>query len=412
MMMKKKIRVLIWGAGNMGEKVYKKFLNSGDIEVVAFGDNSVSKIGTIYCDLPVVSVDNVVENQQNIDFIIISTFDYEPIYKQLTEVISIPIYCNYGAFYMEILSFRCSIDITGWCNAKCKYCYTGRKNRLGISTEKTYMTYESLVKTHQHLVETGILYNFNEVMLYSWGEPLLNPDYLRIIEYLSEQGQNYSLSTNASVVKLTNNPIAYKNCSTVIFSLSGMTQESYGKIHGFDLEIIKRNIKELIGNMRMHGFKGDAKLSFHEYKFNKDEVEKAREFAEGLGLIFEPIKAYLASWSLQNDFLNQCVPSEFLKDMKKELYIENIYKTIDERPNDYRCPLENILSIDDKGFIELCCCCDKDAKDFLWKNVLCLENVNAWRTYRKGMLNCSTCVECRTKGIDYWICNPEQYNNT
>lgn len=396
-------RILIWGAGNLGKSVYEKLSKYKTIQIIGFGDNDSSKVGTMYCGMPVVSVDSLIENQKNIDFVIISIFAYEAIYDQLSKIVDVPVYRNYGDFYSEILSFRCSIDISGWCNAKCKYCYTGRKNRECFP-DKTYMSFENFAKIHQHLVESNILYGFNEVMLYSWGEPLLNPDYLKIIDYLNEQGQTYSLSTNGSVLKLIDNSSAYENCTTVIFSLSGMRQDSYKYIHGFDLDIIKKNIEVLITNMREHGFDGDAKLSFHVYKFNKDEVQAAKEYADKLNLIFEPTKAYLASWSLQDMFINQNGSDGLLKEINEELLIEDVPELIKDRPEEYRCLLENILSIDCKGTINLCNRCDNDAPDYIWSSVYDLGCAKEWGEYRQKMLNCYTCQKCRLDGIDYWVC--------
>lgn len=402
--MNNRARILIWGAGNLGKGVYEKLSQYKTIDIIGFGDNDSAKVGTLYCGLPVVSIDGLIEEQKNIDFVIISVFAYEAIYDQLSKIVDVPVYRNYGDFYSEILSFRCSIDISGWCNAKCKYCYTGRKNRECIP-DKTYMSFENFVKIHQHLVESKILYGFNEVMLYSWGEPLLNPDYLKIIDYLSEQGQTYSLSTNGSVLKLTENLHAYENCTTVIFSLSGMKQESYGYIHGFDIEIIKKNIEVLINDMREHGFKGDAKLSFHVYKFNESEVQAAKEYAEKLNLIFEPTKAYLASWSLQDLFISQNDCNELLiKEIKDELLIDDVPELIKGRPQEYRCLLENILSIDCDGIINLCNRCDKDAPDYIWSSIYDINNIKEWRKYRQNMLSCYTCKKCRKDGIDYWVC--------
>ena len=125
---------------------------------------------------------------------------------------------------------------------------------------------------------------------------------------------------------------------------------------------------------------------------------------------FVPIKAYLASWSLQNSYLRESINSDFLKEIESELYLENVHNFIKNRPTDYRCPLENILSVDENGFIELCCCCDKDAKDFLWKNIMNIKSVADWKSYRNEMLTCQTCKECRAIGIDYWICNGENYD--
>lgn len=81
-----------------------------------------------------------------------------------------------------------------------------------------------------------------------------------------------------------------------------------------------------------------------------------------------------------------------------------------DRPTDFRCPLENILSIDENGIIVLCCCCDKDAPDFLWKSIMSINSAAEWKLYRKDMLACQTCKECRYLGVDYWICNGDEYD--
>ena len=162
------------------------------------------------------------------------------------------------------------------------------------------------------MLKIRLIHPFNEILLYNWGEPFLNPDYFKIIEFLNEKNQVYSLSTNASVLKLANEKInsnIYSTCKTVVFSMPGFSQNSYDKIHGFSIEKIKENIQLLITNMREKGFNGDGILSYHVYQFSKKELEEAKEFSIKLDLKFIPIYSYFAGWSLMEKYLTNALSS-------------------------------------------------------------------------------------------------------
>ena len=403
------ISVLIWGTGDTGKHIVSKSLGDARVKIIGFGDDDKSLVGKNFCDLPIYDIETLKNNIKDIDCVIIARNSSEQLYKTIFDELSVPVFRSYKLFCFYCLNMRCSIDISGWCNARCKYCYTGRNNIMNCHHDAKYMKYDEFVKAYTHLTRTGIMHNFNEVMLYSWGDPFLNPDYLKIIEYLNENNQKYAISTNASNPQMINAGDAYKSCSIAIFSLSGFSKESYSRIHGFDIDIIKKNITNLISNMREHGFVGVGKISFHVYKFNEKEVYDAEAFAKSLGLEFEPVKAYLASWSMKKQFLSNQMEKEVLKEVQSELLIENVDNIIKNRPVDYRCPLENIISINMYGDIELCCCSDEDAKDYSWESIYKINNISEWIDYRKEMLRCDTCFECRKLGVDYWMCNGEKY---
>lgn len=401
-----KLKILIWGFGNRGKNLAKKIEKEYDyLELIGFGDNDTEKIGNQYGNVAVYGIEEVERNQKNIDCVIISIPKEEDLYQQLIKKLVIPIYRD----LLELTNKRFSIDITGWCNAKCKWCYTGRKNYIGESLKKKYMQYGDFVKVHQHLVNCGIMHYFQEVMLYSWGEPFLNPDYLRILDYLAYKKQVFSISTNASYPQYTNNNKAYENCKTVVFSLSGITNESYKRIHGFDIEIIKKNIRKIIDNIRQNGFQGEAKLSFHVYKFNQNELEKAKRFAEELELQFEPIPAYLNGMHMRKKYLCGEMSNGEIREVEEELILSHIVGHINERPINYCCPLQNILSIDSDGNLELCCCSDAEMDDVQWGSIFNIKNLEQWQKYRAEMLKSETCQKCREYGIDYWVCNNPKY---
>lgn len=402
-----KLKVIIWGAGYKGKNLAKEIEQNYDcLDVTGFGDNDTKKIGNFYDGVIVYRIDEVKKNQKDIDCVIISIPNEENLYKQLVGELEIPIYRD----VFELMNKRFSIDITGWCNGKCKWCYTGRKNYMNESLNKKYMRYEEFVRVHRHLINAKIMYPFQEIILYSWGEPFLNPDYLKIIDYLAQEEQLFSISTNASCPQYTINSKAYKNCNTVVFSLSGISNKSYKRIHGFDIEIIKKNIKKIIEKMRKNGFQGDAKLSFHVYNYNQNEVEIARKFAEDLNILFESFPAYLCIMSMQTSFWRGEINNEEIQEIRNELIMSHIPKLINERPADYRCPLENMISIDCDGKLELCCGSDAGMKDFKWCSIFDIKKLYQWQKYRAEMLNSTTCNECRKWGIDYQMCNNPNYD--
>lgn len=403
----KKDNVLIWGAANAGKETYMILNEYNSINIIGFADNNKLKRGRIFCGKRVFSLIEVIE-QLEIDYIVIASMYYEQIYYQLTTILDVPIYKN----VLELVDFRVSIDISGWCNAKCKWCVTGIKNRGKKKVLREYMPYEYFKKIYDYMLKIRLIHPFNEILLYNWGEPFLNPDYFKIIEFLNEKNQVYSLSTNASVLKLANEKInsnIYSTCKTVVFSMSGFSQNSYDKIHGFSIEKIKENIQLLITNMREKGFNGDGILSYHVYQFSKKELEEAKEFSIKLDLKFIPIYSYFAGWSLMEKYLTNALSSTQLKEAKQDLFLFHVEELIKSRPDKYNCVLENMLSINCLGNIELCCHCDDKVGDYTWGSLFEVKNVNDWQKLRMKMMSSNTCKECRLLGIDYWIGNNPEY---
>lgn len=392
--------LVIWGTKAKGQNAFEILKEYEEIQIVAFGDNDPEQWGKTCCGKNIINVEQL-EKLQDVDGVVIAASpEYiEEIYKGLENAVKVPIYRNVH----DLADMRASIDISGWCNAQCRWCATGIKNRNGVRTEHTYMSVERFREVYEHLLEANILNRFNEVLLYSWGEPFLNPDYLKILEYLSLNDQVYSMSTNASAVKLSQTPGIYKNCRTFIFSMPGFSQKSYDKIHKFNFEKIKANIKEGIENIRRCGFEGDAILSYHVYQFNKDEIPMARSFAESLGIKFVPIYAYFAGFGLALQYLSDEMTQDVRKAAEQELILDHVSQLMTDRPADFECMIQRMISINAKGQIELCCCADHEVKDYEWGSVFNLKSYPEWEKLRKKMLHSETCKICRESGLCYWI---------
>lgn len=304
---------------------------------------------------------------------------------------------------------RISIDISGFCNARCRWCVTGWKNRQQGYAKPRYMSYKTFVEVYEHLYLKQIIGKNTEIMLYSWGEPFLNRDYVGIVEYLAENGQTFAVSTNASKVQRVNKKDTYKNCDIFIFSIPGFSQASYDHIHGFSFEQIKKNIEIISTNLRESGFIGTGLLSFHVYKFNMHEIEEAERFAHSLKLRFNPYYPYFNGNSMAELYLEGKMSNEMKMMAEEELYLSHVKGLLSKRPKNYHCFLENILSIDCDGNLVLCCASDDGCSDYIWDSIFEISSLEQIKVKRQEMLNCDTCKKCRLLGIDYWMAKNPSY---
>lgn len=402
----KKQKILIWGTAARGERTYELLKEHRRYEIAAFGDNNRELWGSRKHGQPVIGADEL-QTETGIGGIVIASSKMEEIRIQLSQLISIPIY----GCVDELMFERIAIDISGCCNAKCRYCVTGVKNRHQEFCLHV-MSYEAFVQLYEHLYQSHIIETATEIMLYSWGEPFLNPDYVPIVEYLAEKGQRFSVSTNASAVKRVSRTDAYRNCCAFIFSMPGFSQESYDRIHGFSFEQIRKNITEINQDLRENGFAGEGSISFHVYRFNTSELGQAKQFAETQGLRFHPYYPYFNGNSMTQAYLEGSMDPAVREEAQRELFLSHVEALIQERPRDYRCFLEDIISIDCDGRLVLCCASDDGCMDHIWGSALDVGSFEDMKKLRREMLKCSSCQTCRRLGIDYWMGNNPAYQDT
>ena len=75
-----------------------------------------------------------------------------------------------------------TVDISGVCNAKCKYCATGARS----ANPGGMMSLELFKKTLDRLMELGAVEvgKTSTIGLFNKGEPFLNPDFSDILDYM------------------------------------------------------------------------------------------------------------------------------------------------------------------------------------------------------------------------------------
>ena len=164
----------------------------------------------------------------------------------------------------------------------------------------------------------------------------------------------------------------------------------------------------MIENFRMHGFDGHCKIAFHIYQFSLHEIALAKAFASQLGMDFYPYFAIPASIDLAFGFIDHTIAYATLREMAKDLITFYIDDLVQERPTDYACQQDNLLTINEKGQLILGCCSDRHSK--VCGENYCLGDITQMelkdvKQKKKDIFNCSTCSHCREIGADYFGSN-------
>lgn len=239
-----------------------------------------------------------------------------------------------------------ALDITGFCNAKCKYCPSGND----LSHKGEFISLECYEKILQLLLKYKMCTSNTNFHIYGLGEPLLHPDINRILQITHKYGIKTNISTNASVIPFISSE-SEKAISRFLISMPGFSEESYKKIHGFSFEKIKKNAIRLRNEHKDIPFD----MTYHIYQFNLNELDKARKFCEQYKIRFAPNYAVLMDKNKCMQYVENSMPYEELKDISKELFLGILDEQISASPENYCVFQERFLSINISGGENLFC---------------------------------------------------------
>lgn len=243
-----------------------------------------------------------------------------------------------------------AVDITGFCNAKCKYCPSGSNGYR----DKRFVepgTFDNILKK---LVEYKFWSQSTNFHIYSLGEPCLHPQINELLCLLSKYNIRTVISTNASVVPAFNSE-GLASVNRFLISMPGFSQESYDKIHGFNFEKIKSNIIELRTNVaQLSGGRIPFDMSYHIYQFNEAEMVPAREFCNRYDIRFAPNYAVMMDKDKCLDYATGKMSYEELKDISKDIFLGVLDQQMKDAPYDYCDVQHSFLSVTIDGDIRLC----------------------------------------------------------
>ncbi|HRZ85765.1 MAG TPA: radical SAM protein [Candidatus Paceibacterota bacterium] len=134
------------------------------------------------------------------------------------------------------LPFKLKMECSSICNLKCIMCplHVGLKRKQGFLTFDNFKNVFDQIKP-AYLNLTGI------------GEPFLNKELFKIVEYAKKEGTMVKLDTNATLLTQENiEKILKTGIDYISISIDGVDKKSYEKIRiGSNFELVKDNVKNL-----------------------------------------------------------------------------------------------------------------------------------------------------------------------
>ena len=290
-----------------------------------------------------------------------------------------------------MIPYRCVYwDISGVCNAACRYCPSGSKSLLGNfhKSQAGFISPRDFNSALDHLTYQGVISPWlTHLALYNWGEPFIHPQFEDMVTITAKKGFAYSLSTNASILKLI--PVnAIDKLGEVKFSMPGFSQASYDKIHGFEFDAVLENIKKTVSHVRSFSDKVKFVISFHVYEFNKQELSLARDFCSANGIGFWPIYATLCGIKMPQD--------SQLYDLS-DLCVGEWNKIMSRQPQTWICPQYDVLALDEYCNVVQCCVAERFTPGYVIGKIKAVDFDMLRETRQKAPI----CLDCVNGGIGF-----------
>ena len=285
--------------------------------------------------------------------------------------------------------YSIAVDITGFCNAKCKYCPAGND----LTNKGKFVTLETFENILKKLIEYKMYTPSSDFNIYCLGEPLLHPEINDILKILAKYGISITISTNASYIPQFDRE-SLKVVKRFLISMPGFSQESYDRIHGFNFEKIKENVVKLRNQIReLSDGKIPFDMSYHIYQFNESEMVPAKRFCEENEIRFAPNYAVMFDKDKCLDYVTGKMSYDELKDISKDIFLGVLDQQIKDAPMNYCDFQHRFLSVTVDGDIRICSSFRREVEPTILIGNIVTDNIDdiIFRKYHHP--RCETCIK-------------------
>jgi radical SAM protein with 4Fe4S-binding SPASM domain len=225
--------------------------------------------------------------------------------------------------------YMAHISPSGLCDLRCNQCPTAAPETQG----KQLLAFDTFKK---FIDETGdyLLY----IILWSWGEPLLNPEIYRMIAYAKQK--NILSVTSSNLNRLSRKDarcLISSGLDALIVALDGTTPETHARQRiGGDFNRVVDNVRLLMEEKRRAGSRHPiVNLRMVVSRENEGEVEAFWQLAQDLGVDMVSIKAFSTR---QAGCTNPEIHRRFVPQGDKyRWYRYHPDFTTDKQPKRYKC---------------------------------------------------------------------------
>lgn len=169
------------------------------------------------------------------------------------------------------------IEPNNRCNLSCPFCSTGQK-RFKPKPDMNFDRFKKIIDQFPTIPPY--------VYLFGRGEPFLNKDIFKMIQYLKDKGCfRVIISTNGHFLNKENIFSLFKSkLDKLIIGLDSIRESTYKQLRvGGNFDLVLHNIKMLSKIKRKLSIKPEVYLQFIITRHNEDEVALMRKFTEKLG---------------------------------------------------------------------------------------------------------------------------------
>ena len=225
--------------------------------------------------------------------------------------------------------YMAHIAPSGVCDLRCDQCPSSAPDTQG----RQLLAFETFKKFIDETADY-LLY----IILWSWGEPLLNPDLFRMIAYARQK--NILSVTSSNLNRLTREDarrLVSSGLDALIVALDGTSSETHARQRiGGDFPRVIDNIRLLMEEKRLAGSQRPiVNLRMVVSRENEEEVEPFWHLAKDLGVDMVSIKAFSTRQSGCSDpeIDRRVVPRE----TKYRWYRYHPDFTTDKQQKKYKC---------------------------------------------------------------------------
>lgn len=171
--------------------------------------------------------------------------------------------------------FKVKFESSSICNLKCVMCPLTK----GLTRKQGLLKFENFKKVFDEV-------KFPYVNLTGLGEPLLNPDIFKIINYTIKKGSLVKLDTNATLLNKENiRKLILSNPTFISVSLDGIKRKSYESIRvGAEFKKVIFNLKNLINYRNKVKSRTQIHVFFVLQKDNQKDLIEYIKFCNLIGV--------------------------------------------------------------------------------------------------------------------------------
>jgi len=184
-----------------------------------------------------------------------------------------------GAVHLRSLPQKFVIDISSRCNLSCPLCFTGAGLQKKPAQFMSFGFYKSIIEKIKKYTTW--------VWLFNWGESLLHPDVVQMIQLASRANISTQISSNLNLKRNDDfwESLIEAPLHQLIVSFDGLEQKTYQKYRvGGKLPLVMQNIKTISNLKRkLNSVFPVVELQFLIHKFNYHEKDKVLQLGRELG---------------------------------------------------------------------------------------------------------------------------------